>query len=297
MILLSSVSIVVLLLVVEPLLADRIDNQGAGHSPTVTLETSANGSLRLDAIQTPLAEVIRTVQRETGIEMHYSILPEALVTKSCTGTIEGLLKCLLGAEANLIYRYAETGGVESRSQPAEVWLLGSNDEHAGTDSGQEDILGCDGKTTQDQAWNASKESEDEARIGGQPLDETETVSLLNLAKSKDAWQRAQAVTRLALDGPANDANVTVTLEAALSDQDPVVRAQAISGLARRDGYQADTVLREALQDRNAEVRLMSVDSAGNDRSVLEAALNDNDETVRQLATMKLEQLSASDSLR
>ena len=96
-------------------------------------------------------------------------------------------------------------------------------------------------------------------------------------------------------GKAGDASVRTVLEEALADNYANVRAQAISSLARSEGDDATAALQVALNDSDASVRLMAVDSMGNNTALLQQALTDNDATVRELAKIRLESLSNTTS--
>ena len=109
--------------------------------------------------------------------------------------------------------------------------------------------------------------------------------------AKKSQYHTDAVANLAAQGQANDPAIYKALEFALSDENAEVRAQAVSGLARHEGYDASSVLQSALQDSDASVRLMAVDYAGDHPALLQQALGDSDETVRAYAAIKLEALS------
>ena len=49
-------------------------------------------------------------------------------------------------------------------------------------------------------------------------------------------------------------------------------------------------IREALHDISADVRRMAVDGITDDIGLLQEAINDSDESIRDLAAMKLEDL-------
>jgi HEAT repeat protein len=122
------------------------------------------------------------------------------------------------------------------------------------------------------------------------LKQVETEKLFELARSTNPMQREEALSRLALMDQADDNGIREILEDALQDQNSSVRAQAVSGLARRNSPEIDSVLREALHDSDVGVRLMAVSNAGENIYLLESALNDTDRIVRDLASMKLDQI-------
>jgi hypothetical protein len=68
-------------------------------------------------------------------------------------------------------------------------------------------------------------------------------------------------------------------------------------LARLEGDGATAEIQVALYDTDPSVRLMAVDSMGNNTVLLQQALADSDPTVRQLAAMRLESLSSTMSTK
>jgi HEAT repeat protein len=116
--------------------------------------------------------------------------------------------------------------------------------------------------------------------------------LLEMTQAENAADRAQALSRLTIEGRADDEAVRAALEAGVTDANPEVRAQALNGLAHREGAGAAEALQAALRDESADVRLMAVESAGLDAqgvAVLQQALADKDSTVRALAEIKLQE--------
>ena len=118
----------------------------------------------------------------------------------------------------------------------------------------------------------------------------EIEGLLVRAKSKTAAERADAIGTLLGIGRQGDATINAVLEEALHDEDPSVRAQAISTLSHLEGASAKPAIQEALHDSSADVRRMAVDGITDDIGLLQEAINDSDESIRDLAAMKLEEL-------
>lgn len=243
--------------------------------------------LQLQVRQLPLARVLSTIAAKTGVPIHHSVLPEGLVTATCVGpTLKSVMECLLARKADLIVRYQKPSvqsqsGSSAGEPAAEMWVLGSRffdaASCAGTDSAHQTFNNAPLKTAEDQASGIETEPD-------------RTDELLKQAKSDDANVRADAISALMSAGREGDANVKWVLEEALNDQNARVRAQAISSLAQREGPGAAAALQEALHDGDAGVRLMAVDGAGNNTALLQQAINDEDENVRQLARLKLEEL-------
>jgi HEAT repeat protein len=73
------------------------------------------------------------------------------------------------------------------------------------------------------------------------------------------------LTTLAGSNDRTDPAAQPAFRAALSDDVADVRAQGVWALSKEDGPKAIEVLRDALRDRDATVRLMAVDSTEADR--------------------------------
>lgn len=260
--------------------ASGISNPGEQNIRLVmTKDTGAE--LQLEARQAPLAKVLDNIADKTGVRINYSVLPEGLVTATCAGsTIKQVMECLLVSKADLVFRYSgQSSRAGSQGQPVEAWVLGAK---FGGD--QTNSVICSSAGIQHQ----TKLTATIAKIGPE---HDETDELVKMAASKVPAERAEAIGRLMAGGREGDATVRETLEAALSDQDAKVRAQAISSLAHREGAEAvASALQEALHDSDVSVRLTAVDNAGNDVALLKQALTDGDAMVRQLAGIRLEPL-------
>ena len=243
--------------------------------------------LQLEVRQMPLERVFSTITAKTGVPIHYSVVPEGLVTATCVGAaLKQVMECLLAHKADLIVRYPKPSTqtqarVSDKNQPAEMWVLGSRFT---------DAANCSGATVPQQIINNSPVKSPDGQVDAAVVEPDQTDDLLKMAKSKDATLRADAIGALMAAGREGDANVKTVLEEALTDPNANVRAQAISSLAHREGSAATAALQDALHDSDAGVRLMAVDGAGNNLALLQQAVNDDDETVRNLAISKLEEL-------
>jgi len=242
----------------------------------VILTQDAGAELQLEARQLSLPQILKKITEETGVPIHYSVLPKELVTATCVGTtVKQVLECLFDKKADLIFRYAKNASKNvSLKRPAEVWVMGTN-------------FGAEEACTMAvmQARNPV------AGMQAQAGDTKGVDKLLEQIKTQDPEQRADAVALLAAEGPKNDANVNSALVSALSDKNADVRAQAVFGLARRESGDAPAALQNAMQDGDVSVRLMAVGNAGDNAALLQQALDDSDETVRAYAATKLEELS------
>lgn len=249
------------------LLADDGTDRRGRRNVRVMMSAEA---IHLEAEQAPMARILDEIAARTGVRVHYAALPEQAVTATCVGeTVKEVVECLAGSDADLMFRYPVGEMVTGRKRrPEELWVLRT---------------GVRGTQAPAGVTNATAEPKE-----AEPL---ETGKLIEMATAEEPMRRVQGLSRLVAEARADEGAVRSVLEGALSDQDPSVRAQAVSGLARLGGENASVMLQQALRDKDASVRLMAVDHAGGDAqgiALLKEALADSDETVSALAAMKLE---------
>lgn len=257
---------------------DTPQNRPSSYS-RLHVGTDKGIEFQLEVKQIPLAQVLDSIAKQIRIPIHYSVLPEGLVTATCVGaTIKQVLTCLLDHKADLIVRYKQPGEKSANNQNiVEAWILGSR-----LDGYPVTRIDCiaDAKT--------------ELVIEQKQLEEVnvtkEVEALLVRAKSKNPAERADAIGALLGSGRPGDATVNAVLEEALHDEEGSVRAQAISTLSHLEGAAAKPAIQEALHDSSPDVRLMAVDAITDDIGLLQEAVNDSDEAIRNLATAKLDRL-------
>ena len=253
-----------------------------GKAQTDLVISDNKGSeLQLEVRQMPMAQVLDNIVNKTQVPIHYSVLPDGLVTATCVGmTLKQVLECLLDRKADLIVRYSRNPSTtERKGQVVEAWVLGSRLD--GTVA--KDCVATG--STVDKGLLTLKQSQD---TNAEP---DQTDELLKKAQSKNPTERAEAIGALLAGGRKGDPDVKAALEHALTDQDALVRAQAISSLSHREGSAAAGAIQEAMHDSSVDVRVMAVDGITDDIALLQQAINDNDETVRSLAEIKLERLT------
>jgi hypothetical protein len=243
--------------------------------------------LRLEAKRASLARVLDEIAAKAGVRVHHAVLPDELVSVTCAEpTVKEVVECLLGPDANVILRSPSGASKAVRpGQPDELWVLGRRSGGGRADAGA-------GEVPEARPRRATPIPPELV-----PNDE-ETARLAALATAEDPEERVSALSRLAALGRAENALVWKALEAAFSDEDPDVRAQAVHGLSRLGGPAAAAMLQEALHDSEQAVRLMAVSRAGTDAggvTLLKDALADSDETVSSFAAMKLERLPNRDA--
>jgi hypothetical protein len=256
----------------------------------LVVSTNKGSELQLEVRQMPLAKVLETITSKTHIPIHYSVLPEGLVTATCVGsTLERILECLLDHKADLIVRYphnvAKGGG---KGQVAEAWIMGSQLDNG---SASANCIAASGDAVNEGSLSLRQSDQDAI------IETDQTDNLLKTAQSKDPMERADAIGALLAGGREGDPNVKAVLEQALTDQDANVRAQAVSSLSHREGSGAAGAIQQALHDSSADVRMMAVDGITDDIPLLQQAVNDSDESIRSLANIKLEQLTENASVK
>jgi hypothetical protein len=191
-----------------------------------------------------------------------------------------LLGCVLGSDVDLMTRSAAAGVPGTRTWPEDVWVVSRS---AGSASPNRISPAPSIGGQSNRPWVEAKTMSDK-----------EMARALSLAGSADSEGRVQGLQRLAGHSARSDIAARRVLQEAFVDGDPEARAQAVFGLGRDGGDEAIATLERALQDQDASVRLMAIDTidgAGESSSLLKAALNDADETVRQLAALKLERIA------
>jgi hypothetical protein len=256
------------------------------EKPLADLVISSNkgSELQLEVRQMPMVEVLKMIAAKTQVPIHYSVLPDGLVTATCVGsTLKQVLECLLDRKADLIVRYPRNADKsESKGQLAEAWVLGSRLD--GT------VARLDCPLTDKASSALSLEQSQQAldtKAKPNPSD-----ALLKIAQSKDVAGRADAIGALLNVGNKDDPQIHEMLEAAIHDEDANVRAQAVSTLTHwsSDTESISAALGEAIHDDSADVRLMAVDGITDDVGLLQQAVNDSDEVVSSMAAIKLEEL-------
>jgi hypothetical protein len=277
-------SVIILLIAFAGVTFAKIPVRTSGKALTDLVITDNKGSeVQLEVRQMPLAQVLDAVARKTHVTIHYSVLPEGLVTATCVGTLKQVLECLLDRKAGIIVRYPlDSAKNNSKEQVAEAWILGSR--LASSPSTGSCIATADNGSLMLRQDEQVNEQSVEAE-----LDQTDQI--LNRVQSKNLGERVEAISALLRVGRNRDPDVKAALEIALTDQNAQVRAQAISSLAHREGSGAAGAIQDALNDSSVDVRLKAVDGITDDIPLLQQAINDSNATIRSLATEKLELLT------
>lgn len=236
-------------------------------SASVKLLQSPDGEWRLQAQQADLPQLLDKIAEQAHLQVHYSVLPAATVNATCIGgSVVELLQCIFSGSANIVSRKAATPAAKD-----EIWVMSSSLASATVVSAScQDALSS----------MAEAEVNDRAEYW------------LKQAKSKDAQHRAQAIAELRHVDAAYDVRVRKILLDALSDRQSLIRARAIASFSGREGESsAIEQLRKALQDSSSDVRMSAMDAIQKDETLLQLAAHDADQTIRELAHLKLELLT------
>lgn len=243
--------------------------------------TEKNGQITLTVVQTSLQSVLQHIARQHRFPIHFSSLPEQLINTTCTGAnLPQVLACLLQNKADVIVRY-QPDGAKHKIKPliAEAWIVQSTANQTDVNPGHPVLT-----TTNDNAQSQASKANETAKKHG-------FDKLLAQAQSHDSQQKAVALGALLAAGRKDDPILRDVLEQALTDQNPEVRAQALSTLAHREGNDVLAAIQQGLHDESEDVRLIAVEGIKDDIALLQQMINDKDEAVQSLAEIKLQILT------
>lgn len=241
----------------------------AREEGVVKVERNRSG-IRLEVHEARLARVLDELSVGLDTPIRHVNAPEQPVTATCQGqNLENVLRCLLGADADLVFQYAGPAKPGAARRVSDVKVLASTFMNLmPVDSGS--VAAPVGKSA------------------GKSVDSLDTV--LAMTKSEDPEQRAMALEKIKRVDGVDDATLKAAYQAAMNDADGDVRAEAISGLALLDEEGRFGLLTSAMVDEHPSVRLAALDSLEvnpESRPYYEKALTDEDETVRELAALRL----------
>lgn len=236
-----------------------------GGVPTgkVDITIDKAGAMSLDAREAPMAQVLETLAAKSGKPIRFQDAPDQAVTVTCHGNgLETVLRCLLGTDADIAFSYQE--GNRGQKSLASVKILSSTflklPDYPGAANGHEP----------------------EARTP------EEALARLHV---RDPGQRARALDQLGRFEQIDKATLATAYNDAMKDQDGDVRAAAVNGLALLDEKNSFPMLSAAMSDESASVRLAALDGMEqvNEQTLpyYEQALNDEDDSVRALAELRL----------
>lgn len=236
-----------------------------------------SGRYYFRAVNSDLSQALAILSKQSGLAIHYSLLPDARVSATCaSASLSELLKCVLDGKVDVAFRYPDAA---NNGEPLEAWLLGSR--ISVTDAS------CNAESTHQNTGLASAASASEG--GDEPSAEQKLAFRKELAVSGTPEQKAQAFSYLASHASLEDGEVRQIFESALTDVDSEVKSQALAALVRWQGEQQSLPeLQAALMDPDVTVRLMAMQHIDQSRVLLEPMLSDPDDLVRQFAAGKLQ---------
>jgi hypothetical protein len=240
----------------------------ASPKDSIKVQMASSGAVVLTATNAAVSAALDVLADKADISIRYPGAPEKKVTLNCHGnTLKQVLYCLLGDGADLIFEYSEKG------IPAKVTVLASTfkDEISRPASSA-----LENSKTAATAPPTKKQAPEEKALG--------------LISSENPEDRASGLELLGRTEGIDKETLRVSYRAGLQDQAGEVRAAAVAGLAILDRGDSFGLLTEAMNDADPGVRLAAIDGMALDsqsRPYIERALSDSDESVRELAGLRL----------
>jgi len=272
------------------------------------------GRLSVTAEETPLAQVLQEVARQTGLEARglERLQEKVSVRFSSLSLREGLQKLL----AYVNYVILEKKSFQGDTQPVLVLASGRRTTPSTGERGEkpeEDPVVEEDQGRRLAALYASVQQGDSEALQKALFDRDQVVQatayellakqdpekavavLLEATKSDQPGTRLQALQLLDQSGQAEGRVALSALDSALGDEDVTVKGYAAQALVERGTPEAMVHLYRALHDPDPSFRMMVVEVvAGKEqgRQMLQAALRDDNEAVRSMAAFWLERASA-----
>ncbi len=220
----------------------------------------------------PLKDLYRKLEKVSGTRFHYNGDVNVRVSAFCRGNhLETILKCLMGEEISLIFRFSVA---HMSTMPSEVWILGGSQ-----------VMQLASAEHDERQYPSGKFKEANTRY---TADISERINqFLEQADSVTPSEKALQLSTLIADKSIGNDVLEPVLYMALQDDEVQVRLQALHGLEQRLGSNAITLeLQQALKDGDMNMRLKAVEISSDPR-LLEQALADNSQIVQRLAEQKL----------
>jgi hypothetical protein len=240
----------------------------------IVMSGQNDSAIRLEARLAPLGKILKELSAKTGAVIHYSVLPEAPVTATCAGaTVSEIMDCLVAKQVGLVANKPEPG------KPAEFWLLGTS------------VGSCKAMTVESApavVFATAVPVVDNAKTKPAPPNKEYSDALLaGLKDAKTVEERKNALSYLTAGADLNDPNVRSALTEAMADKNPAIRSQAMSSMASLDKDNATEIIGRYLHDSDSTVRMAAIESAADNRELLEQAVTDGDNSISSYAAAKL----------
>jgi hypothetical protein len=289
------------------------------------------GRLSVSAENAELSQVLHEVSRETGIKIRGSQdvrqrvsmhLSDVSLEKGLKALLDGVDYAVMGDISSpekarsaqvVIFAWlaapdsnraatpsAGTDGVQKAKAVAARKRAGSEDEPASQQDKALAAVEAAAAKGDLEALSKAVQSSDPA-VQSQAFEELTRLNpqaaldaLSNALKSDEPAQRLQALQILDQADQADNDTVVAAMGQALNADDPSIKDYAIQALARRGGSQEMDLLRQAMGDPDPAVRLMVLESVGQETEalpLLQQAVNDSDPSVSAAANQLLKAAS------
>ena len=285
------------------------------------------GRLSVSAENAELSQVLREVAHQTGIRIHGSQdvgqrvsihLSDVSLEKGLKALLDGVDYAVLGDISSpekarsaqvVVFAWlaapdpnraaissAGTAGVQKAKATVTRGRAGSEDEETGRQEKALAAVEAAAAKGDLDALSKAVQSADQA-VQSQAFEEMSKLNpqaaldaLNNALKSDEPAQRLQALQLLDQSEQADNDTVVSAMGQALNADDPSIKDYAIQALARRGGSQEMDLLRQAMGDPDPAVRLMVLESVGQETDalpLLQQAVNDSDPSVSAAANQLL----------
>jgi hypothetical protein len=289
------------------------------------------GRLSVSAENAELSQVLREVAHQTGIKIRGSqdVRQRVSMHLSDVSLEKGLKALLDGVDYAVMGDISSPEKARSAQVVVFAWLAAPDSNRAATPSAGTDGVqkakavaarkraGSEDETASQQdkalaaveaaaakgdleALSKAVQSSDPA-VQSQAFEELTRLNpqaaldaLSNALKSDEPAQRLQALQILDQADQADNDTVVSAMSQALNADDPSIKDYAIQALARRGGSQEMDLLRQAMGDPDPAVRLMVLESVGQETEalpLLQQAVNDSDPSVSAAANQLLKAAS------
>ncbi|MGZ8248507.1 MAG: HEAT repeat domain-containing protein [Methylomagnum sp.] len=261
---------------INPALANdkAVDSKPLSPAGLVKVEVARSGEINLSLREATLGAALDGLAGKLGVPIRYGDAPERRVTLNCHGeSIKRVLRCLLGEGADLLFQYSGKE-VQAKGEGILVRIT---------------VLAS---TFKDEAAKVALPVSENpvAFSSSQPSRTQPPEKVMGMISSAMAEDRASGLELLGrMEGVDKEA-LRAAYQAGLQDQAGEVRAAALAGMAVLDGGNSLGLLSGAVSDEDPAVRLAAIDGMAlnyQSRPYLEKALADSDESVRELAGLRL----------
>jgi hypothetical protein len=184
------------------------------------------------------------------------------------------MDCLVAKQVGMVTNKPEPG------KPGEFWLLGTS------------VGSCKAMTIEAAPVAADAEpAATTAQTKPEPANKEYSDALLaGLKDAKTVEERKNALSYLTAGADLNDPSVRSALTEAMADKNPVIRSQAMASMAALDKDNATEIIGRSLHDSDSSVRMAAIETAADNRELLEQAVTDPDNSISSYATAKLAML-------